>query len=527
MYVDVTKKDVELQLQRIVNSDVFSASPKLRKFLQYIVEETLQGNGSRLKQYSIATNAFGLNENFDPDTNPAVRLDAGRLRIALESYYKAEGVEDTIRISVPKGRYIPIFERVASKPQLASSKNVESLGRTGIFEPNRLLIMKLKESSIDGGVPNFSEGMTEQLIVEFSRYPDITVSTSSDEAEEQQLQSSDTELDLRTRFVLCGSVTSSISAIRVTFQLHDRMSGTVIWADRFDVKVGSTDVLGAQEEIAGHIAGIIGDDFGILSYRMSLELESRIHERWSAQNTNLFHRHMARTLTEHAYQVARKNIEIGVKELPNNPMIWAARAQAVFYGNVLGYDQDEDWLNLVYYCAQRSLELDRNSHYAQVAIAQFHLYNRDFKAVIDICDRLLEKNPRSASNQLSTGFFRALAGDWDEGCQLLSKAIKRLHNPPGWAYKALFLNSYRLGRYEEALSFINQYFVPEHFTPPLLRAVVLFRLGRLDEAEKAADDVRRINPSLREHVDTYFRYLSTSDDLTDNLQDALRHLDLI
>jgi tetratricopeptide (TPR) repeat protein len=208
-------------------------------------------------------------------------------------------------------------------------------------------------------------------------------------------------------------------------------------------------------------------------------------------------------------------------------MIWAARAQTVFYGNVLGYDRDEDWLNLVYYGAQRSLELDRNSHYAQVAIAQFHLYNRDFKAVIDICDRLLEKNPRSASNQLSTGFFRALAGDWDEGCQLLSKAIKRLHTPPGWAYKALFLNSYRLGRYEEALSFINQYFVPEHFQPPLLRAAVLYRLGRLDEAVKAADDVRRINPTLREHADTYFRYLSTSDDLTDDLQEALRHLDLI
>ena len=39
-------------------------------------------------------------------------------------------------------------------------------------------------------------------------------------------------------------------------------------------------------------------------------------------------------------------------------MVWAALAHTIFYGNVLGFDDDGDWMALVYRYAQRSFELD-------------------------------------------------------------------------------------------------------------------------------------------------------------------------
>lgn len=97
------------QLSKIISSSIFSGLTKTKQFLVYIVEETLAGNSSLLKQYNIATKAFGRDSSFDPDLDPVVRLEAGRLRKALDSYYLHEGASDRIRIAIPKGGYIPFF----------------------------------------------------------------------------------------------------------------------------------------------------------------------------------------------------------------------------------------------------------------------------------------------------------------------------------------------------------------------------------------------------------------------------------
>src|SRR5215831_10779775 len=108
---------VRAQLQRIIASSQFDASPRNRRFLQYVVEETLADRAERIKGYSIATEVFGRDPSFDPQTDPVIRIEASRLRRSLERYYLTAGVDDPVRIDIPKGSYIPTFaHRTADIP---------------------------------------------------------------------------------------------------------------------------------------------------------------------------------------------------------------------------------------------------------------------------------------------------------------------------------------------------------------------------------------------------------------------------
>ena len=114
-----TPEQIRNALARILSSEGFSASARNRKLLDYVVAETLAGRADRIKAYTLATVVFERGPDFDPQLDPVVRLEASRLRKALEHYYLTAGKDDPIRISIPKGSYIPIFEFVqaaASEP---------------------------------------------------------------------------------------------------------------------------------------------------------------------------------------------------------------------------------------------------------------------------------------------------------------------------------------------------------------------------------------------------------------------------
>jgi adenylate cyclase len=107
---------VRLQLERIATSPEFKGSERLRNFLRFIVEETLSGRAERIKGYAIALAVFNRDETFDPQTDPIVRIEAGRLRRSLERYYFMTGRSDPIRIEIPKGGYVPRFAPLESEP---------------------------------------------------------------------------------------------------------------------------------------------------------------------------------------------------------------------------------------------------------------------------------------------------------------------------------------------------------------------------------------------------------------------------
>src|SRR5882724_10376932 len=101
--------EIRAALEHMAGSEAFRGSPQLVSFLRYVVEATLRGAGDRIKGYTIAVEALGRNEDFDPQADPIVRVEAMRLRRALTRYYENGGSRDAVRIDLPLGSYVPVF----------------------------------------------------------------------------------------------------------------------------------------------------------------------------------------------------------------------------------------------------------------------------------------------------------------------------------------------------------------------------------------------------------------------------------
>jgi tetratricopeptide (TPR) repeat protein len=108
---EIPHPDILAALARVASSAPFLHSVQLQRLLRFLVEETLAGRGDRLKEYVIGVEVFGRPSSFDPHLDSLVRVEARRLRGALETYYRTEGFGDPILVEVPKGGYHPVFRR--------------------------------------------------------------------------------------------------------------------------------------------------------------------------------------------------------------------------------------------------------------------------------------------------------------------------------------------------------------------------------------------------------------------------------
>jgi len=112
---------IRAELDRILHSDTFARSERSRELLNYVIERDLHGEADRLKGFAIALDVFDRADSFDPSTDAVVRVQAGRLRDLLDSYYSGEGLCDAIRISIPRGSYVPAYERIQPAVEVPAS----------------------------------------------------------------------------------------------------------------------------------------------------------------------------------------------------------------------------------------------------------------------------------------------------------------------------------------------------------------------------------------------------------------------
>ena len=97
-------------VERIVASPTFVKSSRLCSFLIYICELSLQERSDEINELNIGKTVFGRSSNYDPSVDGIVRSHASRLRQRLEQYFNDEGANETIRLLIPRGGYIPVFE---------------------------------------------------------------------------------------------------------------------------------------------------------------------------------------------------------------------------------------------------------------------------------------------------------------------------------------------------------------------------------------------------------------------------------
>jgi adenylate cyclase len=114
--------EVRRQVDRILASNAFSNASRSQKFLRFVIDETLAGRASDLKEPVVAAKVFNLGGNFDRRNNSIVRAVATHVRRRLRDYYVGTGGSDTVIIDLPRGGYVPVIRVVAGggiKPPVA------------------------------------------------------------------------------------------------------------------------------------------------------------------------------------------------------------------------------------------------------------------------------------------------------------------------------------------------------------------------------------------------------------------------
>ena len=113
---DVSPAEIQGELEAILRSSSFERSEKLQKFLRFICEMTVRGDGGRINEYLIGSEVFLRGPAYSPSEDSVVRRQAHTLRQKLHEYYSGEGSTHSLRIELPVGRYVPVFRRLPAEP---------------------------------------------------------------------------------------------------------------------------------------------------------------------------------------------------------------------------------------------------------------------------------------------------------------------------------------------------------------------------------------------------------------------------
>lgn len=230
----------------------------LRRFLSFVVEETLAGRGEALTQYAIGYQVFGFGPDFDPDTNAVVRVNANRLRRALENYYRASVQAEPVMITMPPGRYllsISYGRRSASKPR--SSPAVPSLALVefegiGLVKPWKqfpLLITEELGVSL-GGMPQL------RLLGPFPREEWETVKQQLLEA------GNDQPLD----FIISGSVNQVDDELLIHTRLLEGATSLAIWSDLHRCPLDTLNLSEVEEVLIRRIRNEVIEELGVAEH---------------------------------------------------------------------------------------------------------------------------------------------------------------------------------------------------------------------------------------------------------------------
>lgn len=144
---------------RIIVSESFNKSHKLKIFLSYICWQTLLGNADELNEQTIGIEVFGKPAGYDSNEDNLVRAHASRLRQKLNGYFLNEGSQEPLRVSIPKGGYVPSFHAASTVLQIHSGVALdgapEETTSTPPEEPEQQRALTSPPQKSDRRVPSY------------------------------------------------------------------------------------------------------------------------------------------------------------------------------------------------------------------------------------------------------------------------------------------------------------------------------------------------------------------------------------
>jgi adenylate cyclase len=449
---ELSLEDALAEQDRLLGLDAFIRSPRLSKFFRFVVAEELAGRGRRLNGTQIAIDVYDRDATFDPKNDPVVRVEARRLRRILEHYYLTDGIDNPVRIEIPKGGYRPAF-RTAPDDQAVDDnpQPVDIDIRLNELPPipNAPIIAVLPFRNLGGDKNHdyFAQGFSESLTTALTRFDILQVI-----AEQSTIRYQGKKFDVRVagrelgaRFILEGSIQRTDNLIRVTAALSDAADGKGLWAETFDRNLLATDLFQLEDELTQSVIAIISDINGVIpqtltpEFREKQAVELTTHEAALRFLVYLNHFRMEDFLP------AKEALEAAVEREPDHGVIWAGLSMLCSEDYLRGITADRGPPEKAWELANHATALAPKSpgtHLAR-AIAAFACRRPDI--VIKEADLAIALNPNSASLCGLAGHLIGVAGELERGIGILND-VKNL-NPyyPSWLLSLTCISHYMKG----------------------------------------------------------------------------------
>jgi len=234
--------EVQAALELILASSVFVNAPRMRRLLRFLGEKAIFGAAQDVSEYFIGIEVFDRDLSaYSAGKDPVVRVQVGRLREKLKTYYATLGAGSDIEILIPTGSYRPVIQR----------KSVVEIDSTPW---GMLALHPFKCISHHQDAVHFTQGLNEELMHQlFKAFGKIIVThsffTPGDADRESWILKEISSAGVK--HLLEGSIQIDEERLRASIRLVDVSAGCIAWTEQFDRRVFFA--ISHQEELASSI----------------------------------------------------------------------------------------------------------------------------------------------------------------------------------------------------------------------------------------------------------------------------------
>lgn len=491
------------ELQRILASTDFEASERNRHFLRYVVEETLSGRAERIKAYTIATSVFGRDASFDAQVDSIVRIEAGRLRRALERYYLTAGRADGVRITIPRGGYVPVFEAGAGASSEARAgapvapSPAPAAGRRGCA----ILVRPFEEEGDHSSFPNFTRGLTRQVIVGLTRFTDLFVYGA--DTTFRPCGGGDGGEALDVDLLLTGGVTLSAGRFSLDVLLSDARSGRCIWGETFDRPLEPGEIARMRDEVANRIVQSLAQPYGVIFSARARDVEGKPPGSLTSYESVLRFYQYWRTYDRSLIRSVRDGLEQAIRRDPDYAEAFACLSLVHLDWLRFGHEPAATAGGLLKRARElglRAVDLAPQCSRAHHALALACWFGGDVAAALAELRTGLSLNPNDTEIMSDLGLRHAVRMEWEEALPLLRDSYARNPAQPPNHRIGLALHHYMQGRYRDALAEMRRGTVRHVVQALVVVAAAAAQVGETAEAGGAVQAILAIDPDYGDHV---------------------------
>ena len=517
---------IRAHLELVLKSPEFQASKRNSGFLSYVVSKALSGETQLINGYQIGREVFGRPEDFDPQTDPIVRTQAVRLRAALKNFYHDHGDAAKIKITIPRGGYVPNFEPDQNKLAAVGGAASAAHPKEKPYPP-KIAVLPFADLSPEADYQYFADGLARELAVSLSRFDHLAaISTESSKLFHQFLGDA-TKLGehFGAQFLLRGSLQRYADKYRITVELIDCAENRLIWADQIRGELTMEDFFEMQDEIVSRVTSLIADDYGVIPRTLLNAPKTPQPKEFDVYDAVLeFHTYATNTAKMELREKTRKSLKQAVAKDPNYPLTWAYLAEVTADDYTIMHNNAgvERVIRAQQY-ANRALEIDPRCQYAHWVKAYTHFLAREKRQFLEAAEHAVSINENAAFICGLVGWALAMSGEREKGCELINKAMDLNPYQPTWFNIVSCLTAFENGNFEDAHKFALKFHSPEMPWDGILRSATLGALSRCEDAQTAFDNVVALKPDLAEKrvLREYMSRMIWSDSLVDKLMRAI------